>query len=407
MPKSWKTSTIIPIPKNNKASALNDFRPVALTSILAKCFETVVCQHLRREVMIKLDPLQFAYKAKRGVDDACVTLIDLISRHLQNANAYCRVLMIDFSSAFNSIEPYVLLQRLSNLNVNNHIILFINNFLRERPQRVKANGTLSDEVVLSTGAPQGCVLSPTLFSIYTDEIRFNGIITTLFKFADDMALVGLLTDEDSLACYFLDIEKLHKWCNDSFLELNVRKTKELVFQYTQNEFEPVKISGDNVEVVEAFKYLGTIIDTKLSFAENANHIYKKCQQRLFLLRKLKSFDVCQLILQNVYRSLIESILSFNIICWFGILNVSEKNKLDRIVRLANKIIGVNQLSMKDLYVKAMNRKVKCVVSENSHPLFDQFQLLPSKRRYRVPMAKKTYKKSFVPSAISILNSTKI
>ena len=57
MPKSWKTSTIIPLPKNNKAPALNDFRPVALTSILAKCFETVICQHLRKEVMIKLDPL--------------------------------------------------------------------------------------------------------------------------------------------------------------------------------------------------------------------------------------------------------------------------------------------------------------------------------------------------------------
>ena len=224
--------------------------------------------------MPQLDPLQFAYKAKRGVDDECITLIDLVSKHLQNSKAYCRILMIDFSSAFNSIEPFVLLQRLLALGVNKNIIKFINSFLQERPQQVKANGVLSDMIVLSTGAPQGCVLSPTLFSIYTDEIRFSNSITTLFKFADDMALVGLLTDEDSLTSYFTDIAKLHEWCNRSYLELNVRKTKELVFQYNDPDFIPVNISGDDVELVKCFKYLGTLIDTDLSFSDNTDYIIK-------------------------------------------------------------------------------------------------------------------------------------
>ena len=223
-----------------------------------------------------------------------------------------------------------------------------------------------------------------------------------------MALVGLLSDENSLATYFCDIEKLHSWCNKSYLELNVKKTKELIFHQPESViFEPVKISGDNVETVDSFKYLGTIIDTKLSFDDNADHIYKKCQQRLYFLRKLKSFNVCQNVLENVYRSLIESILSFNIVCWFGILKVIERNKLNRIVNLANKIIGQKQLTLKELYVKSMNRKAKCVVKDESHPLFHEFQLLPSKRRYRVPLSKKCYKKSFVPNAISILNSTKL
>ena len=160
--------------------------------------------------MSKLDPLQFAYKAKRGVDDACLTLVNLVAKHVQHSKNFCRILMIDFSSAFNSIEPLILLRRLADLGVNNNLILFINDFLKERPQRVLANGIFSEELVLSTGAPQGCVLSPTLFSIYTDEIRFNNDITTLFKFADDMALVGLLTSENSLSSYFSDVERLRE-----------------------------------------------------------------------------------------------------------------------------------------------------------------------------------------------------
>ena len=315
--------------------------------------------------------------------------------------------MIDFSSAFNSIEPVVLLRRLLDLNVNANLILFINDFLKERPQRVLANGKLSDEIIISTGAPQGCVLSPTLFSIYTDEIRFSNQVTTLFKFADDMALVGLLLDEDSLSSYFHDVEILHKWCSNSYLELNVKKTKELVFDEKKNfdPFEPISISNENVEVVESFKYLGTILDTKLSFDKNTDAIYNKCQQRLYLLRKLKSFYVCTEILETVYHSMIESILTFNIVCWFGFLNTIQKNKLNRIVNLASKIIGRQQTTLCLLHQKAMRRKGRSIVESENHPLISEFTLLPSKRRFRVPVSKKLYRKSFVPSAISILNSS--
>ena len=120
-------------------------------------------------------------------------------------------------------------------------------------------------MVLNTGAPQGCVLSPTLFSIYTDHMRFQTALTSLLKFADDMALIGLLKEEDSLATYFSQISVLSSWCKDSFLEMNVGKTKELVIDNRQSEdsFVPVTLNNEPVEVVPAFKYLGTVIDNKL------------------------------------------------------------------------------------------------------------------------------------------------
>ena len=304
--------------------------------------------------------------------------------------------MIDFSSAFNSIEPIILLRRLKDLNVNNTLICFIHDFLKDRPQKVFANGIYSNELILNTGVPQGCVLSPTLFSLYTNEIQMNNDISKLFKFADDMALVGLLTNEASLSTYYQSVERLSEWCRESYLELNVKKTKELQFKNNcDRDFEPVEIGGEKVEVVENFKYLGTVIDNQLNFSDNVNLIYKKAQQRLYLLRKLRSFGVSKEILVNVYRSLIESILSYNIACWFGFIFSKDKNKLGRIVHLGEKITGERLISLNDLYLQSVKRKAIKLVKNDSHPLFDEFSLLPSGRRYRVPLAKKRYKNFFV------------
>ena len=68
-----------------------------------------------------------------------------------------------------------------------------------------------------------------------------------------------------------------------------------------------------MEVVSSFKYLGTVVDTKLSFNDNVVYVYKKVQQRLYWLRKLRSFGVSSHVLESVYRCLVESVLSFNIV----------------------------------------------------------------------------------------------
>ncbi len=406
VPDSWKRSTIIPVPKKSRPQQLNDYRPIALTSILAKCMEKIVRKHLLDGVASMLDPLQFAYRARRGVEDASVTLLNLVSKHLEDTQTYARILFIDFSSAFNTIEPCVLIRRLISMDVNSDLVLWICDFLTDRPQRVCVSGHVSDEVVLNTGAPQGCVLSPTLFSIYTDHMRIHTAVARLFKFADDMALVQLLKKEDCLAEYFSTVSDLTTWCQNSFLELNVSKTKELCIGNEQDSLNfPVLVEGEPVEVVTSFKYLGTFLDSTLSFDKNTDMIVRKANQRLYLLRKLKSFNVSQRTLQMVYRSLVESVLTFNLVAWYGNLTVRNKNKLSGIVNTASKIVGCQLLNLADLYRSAVKRKALSICTDPSHPLHEQFQMLPLGRRYRVPLARKNrFKHSFVPSAVKILNS---
>ncbi len=113
VPSCFKCSTIIPIPKKSKIWGINDYRPVALTSVVMKSFEKLVLAHLKDITGPLLDPLQFAYRANRSVDDAVNMRLHYVLQHLDRPGTYVRILFVDFSSAFNTICPNFLLPKLT------------------------------------------------------------------------------------------------------------------------------------------------------------------------------------------------------------------------------------------------------------------------------------------------------
>ncbi len=101
---SFKKSVIIPVPKNNKPSCLNDYRPVALTSIVMKVFERLVKNHICSSIPVTLDPLQFAYHPNRSTDDTISHVLHSSLTQIDSKNGnYVRLLFIDYSSAFNTL----------------------------------------------------------------------------------------------------------------------------------------------------------------------------------------------------------------------------------------------------------------------------------------------------------------
>ncbi len=104
VPLCFKHSTIFPVPKKPKITRLNDYRPVALTSVVMKSFEKLVLAYLKDITGPLLDPLQFAYRANRSVDDAVNMGLHFILQHLDRPGTYVRtsvILFVDLSSAFN------------------------------------------------------------------------------------------------------------------------------------------------------------------------------------------------------------------------------------------------------------------------------------------------------------------
>lgn len=98
--------------KRNSPKDLNDLRPVALTSLVMKSFEKLLKEEIVMQTEQALDPLQFSYRVHRGLNDAKITLLNLLYKHLEGSNTHARLLFINFSSAFNTIQPHILAMRL-------------------------------------------------------------------------------------------------------------------------------------------------------------------------------------------------------------------------------------------------------------------------------------------------------
>ena len=124
-----------------------------------------------------------------------------VYEHLDKPKAFCRILFVDFSSAFNTINASILVKRLKDMNINSNLIAWIYDFLTDRTQYVKFQNCFSDSITTNTGSPQGCVLSPVLFTIYTNECQINLGNVKLIKFADDSCIQGLIS-EKSNKCLF-------------------------------------------------------------------------------------------------------------------------------------------------------------------------------------------------------------
>ncbi|KAL0149801.1 hypothetical protein M9458_054849 [Cirrhinus mrigala] len=393
----FKATTIIPVPKKSSPSCFNDYCPVALTPILMKCFERLVMQHIKSVLPPSLDAFQFAYQSNCSTDDAISTALHSVLTHLDKKDSYIRMLFIDFTSAFNTIIPQQLTQKLVQLGLNTSLCNWLLDFLTGKPQALWVGSNTSSTITLNTGAPQGCVLSPLLFTLLTHDCAPAHSSNLFTKFADDTTVVGLISNNDE-TIYRSEVSRLARWCSDNNLSLNVEKTKEIVvdFRRVHTQHAPLSINGASVERVNSTKFLGVHITENLSWANNTTALAKKSQQRLYFLRKLRRARAPVLIMCTFYRGTIESILTSCITVWFGACNASCRKTLQRIVRAAEKIIGLPLPSLQDIYSTRLTRKALCIAADPTHPMHSFFNLLPSGRRLRSLQARTSrLKDSFI------------
>ncbi len=311
---------------------------------------------------------------------------------------------MDYSSAFNTIVPATLVAKLQTLGLNRSMCSWILDFLTGRSQVVRMGNNTSSPLVLNTGAPQGCVLNPLLYSLYTH----NCTATHKFvKFADDTTVIGLITDIDETA-YREEVSTLTKWCQENHLSLNIDKTKELVVDYRRQsrEHTPITIDKTPVEWVNSFKFLGVHITEYLTWSAHTDAVLKKAHQRLFFQRWLRKFGTSPRILRSFYSCTVESILTGCITARFGNSTAGNQKALQRFVRIARHIVVGELSSLQDIYTKRCTRKARRIIKDSSHPSHSLLSLLPSGRCLRSIRSRTSrLRDSFFPQAIRLMNRT--
>ena len=153
---------------------------------------------------------------------------------------------------------------------------------------------------------------------------------------------------------------------------------------------PLVIDGRTVEIVQHFKFLGSTISSNLKWELNVVNIVKQAQQRLYFLRRLRSFD-----------------LTFSISVWFGSITQKETLRLNRVVKTASRIIGRDLPSLEILYQQRLLGRATLISQDTSHPAHDLFEPLPSSRRFRsIKTRTNRFSTSFFPLAVQALSKQK-
>ena len=399
VPACFKAATIVPIPKQSNVTCLNDYRPVALTPIPAKCLERLVIKHIKGAIPPTLDPHQFAYTQNRSTEDAIAIVLHSLLEHLEQKNTYARLLFVDFSSAFNTIRPFKLQVKLHHLGLNISLCNWIVDFLINRTQSVRVDKYTSSTLSINTGAPQGCVLSPLLYTLFTHDCSASSPSNLIVKFADDTTVLGLINNNNEMD-YRTEVQHLAAWCVDNNLMLNIKKTKEIIVdprKKKQNNHLPLSIGSEAVERVAHFRFLGVTITEDLSWGINTASAVGKAQQRLYYLRQLKNAGIQKQLMANFYNCAISSVLTYGFLVWFSSCTKAEQQALQRVVKTAGKIMGTILPEISTIYSN--------ILRDQHHPAHHLFHLLPSGRRYRALSARTTrMAHSLYPQAVRLLNS---
>ena len=169
---------------------------------------------------------------------------------------------------------------------------------------------------------------------------------------------------------------------------------------------PLVIDGRTVEIVQHFKLLGSTISGNLKWELTVVNIVKKALQRLYFLRRLKSFGLTTQVVLNFYRAVVE-VLIFFIAVWFGSITQKETLRLNRVVKTASRIIGRHLPRLEILYQQRLLGRATLISHDSSYPAHDLFEPLPSSRRLgSIKTRTNRFSTSFFPLAVQALSKEK-
>lgn len=293
-----KLALIVPLIKKLllDPEVLKNFRPVSNLSFISKLVERVVAEQLNTHLTLNtlLEKFQSAYKQYHSTETALLRVQNDLLMALDSDGGTI-LMLLDLSAAFDTIDHNILLRRLYALGVRGPALEWFRSYLSGRQQAVYLNGTKSQLRDLPYGVPQGSVLGPILFTLYTLPL---GAIASKYGlkihiYADDTQLFISFNPHDatSLDMEILNLQNCFKeikqWMTDNLLKLNSDKT-ELLVSINKHLRQPVPIKtvdidGEPIKLSSSIRNLGAYFNIPL---DHTDFIVTKCQSANYALRNI-------------------------------------------------------------------------------------------------------------------------
>jgi endonuclease/exonuclease/phosphatase (EEP) superfamily protein YafD len=318
-PAVLKIATIVPVFKSGERNRVGNYRHSSLLSSISKIFENCVQEKLNNylEHIKFYAPQQFGFLKNKSTDMALFEHIAQITNSVENNKATVAV-YLDLAKAFDTVNHRVLIQKLNKAGIGGPLLWWFASYLKGRKHRVKIGDALSGDLGLEFGVPQGSVLGPLLFIAYINDLFLLPLKASIIGYADDTSLLySAETKEDILSQFAQDWELLLPWFRENYLHLNTDKCKCLAYAYKMpgwvDLFE-LRVDGRVIEKIDEMKYLGLILDGKLTWKKHSFYLQTKLRKINFLFYHLKKY-FRTFHLKKLYTTLYESVLSYGIIHW--------------------------------------------------------------------------------------------
>lgn len=272
-PADWNSSVTFPLAKSKDSKFISDFRPVALTSMLRRCFESLFLRYIECSPLNRFFALNFAQAGFQKNQSSLQQI--LAADDFQCSNRGLQV-FIDLKSAYDRVNLNRLWLKLRLRHSPEYLIQLFKSLFNGCSTQVAVNGVLSPSIQLHTGLFQGSIISPFLWSIYVDDLAdsLNGVVPcahpkALF-YADDIRLQ--YSRKHALNLIQLDLQVIDQWA--AVNNMIVSTTKSAVISALPQV--ALSINGSHLPLVKTYKYLGIEFD-QTGIAWNA--YLDRCQQR--------------------------------------------------------------------------------------------------------------------------------
>lgn len=366
-----KKSLVVPIFKKGDKNDLNNYRPISLLSIFSKVIEKIMHTRLTKflEKHSVLADNQYGFRKGKGTELALMKFTKIIYSN-ENNNLKSAAVFLDISKAFDTVNHKLLLKKLHCIGIRGYTYSWFESYLSGRTQIVKIDNTISSEIPVNGGVPQGSILGPLLFLIFINDFCNLNLNCDIITFADDTVLVFSAENYTDLYKKIeFALQKANIWFNDNLLKLNVLKTKFIIFSLKVSEttIESLKIHDASCDLesdctlptcceikrVDSIKYLGIQFDSNLKWKSHINYLLNRLRfinLKFFRLKRL----VDHKFLTSLYFAWVQSSINYGITCYASdyYSNIKPLNSLQNKIlsHIQSDSLKLPILTVRELYV---------------------------------------------------------
>ena len=371
IPTEWKEGHLIKLPKKGDLSSCSNYRGITLLSIPSKVFNRVLLNRMRDAIDTHLRDQQAGFRKDRSCTDQIATLRIILEQSLEwNSPLYIN--FIDYEKAFDSVDRPTLWKLLRHYGIPQKLTDIIKASYEGLTCRIVHGQQATAAFEVQTGVRQGCLLSPFLFLLTIDwimkmstEQKRNGIQWTLWKQLDDLDFA------DDLALLSHSQQQMQEKTNNvaqfsACLGLNIHKGKSKVLKINTSSNTPITLEGTNLEEVDSFTYLGSIIDTQGGTDADVRVRIGKARSSFKQLKKVWNCNNLTLHTKvRIFNTTVKPVLLYGAETWRITAAISKKLQafINTCLRAILRIRWPNVITNEDLWQRTQQEPVEELIRQ--------------------------------------------